>query len=245
MSSTEPPPEQASVDDHYANHVIYSSGLFKYKSQKKLGHRVRLELKLDSLEFHDVIWENGANRSELSRILALNDLSGVFIEQSFSPYDQNAYLVINAYPRHITPSMLASMPSDEFEHKQPFKRIKICIELSFGKYPTSDQNYEYLKTWQTKLNNLINLSCYSVSTWSSSSQVQRTREQIVSEIVQNPGYLPAEIPKKKFLIFINPHSGSGKASHLFLKNAAPVFAEAQIYNKLVLTGKSCCIQSCD
>ena len=189
-------PEQVSDDEAYANYV-YTSGIFKYKS--KLDHRVRLVLKLDSLEFYDIIWQNGANRSELNRILALTDLSGVFIEQSFSPYDKNAYLVINAYPRHITPSMLASMPNDEYAHKQPFKRIKICIELAFCKYPTSDQNYEYLKTWHAKLNNLINLSCHTVSTWStSSSQVQRTREQFVAEIVQNRD-AKLEVPKKKFL----------------------------------------------
>lgn len=222
----------ATDDDTYANYV-YVSDIFKYKSLKK---RVRLVLKLDSLEFYDFIWENGANRTELSRILALNDLSGVFIEQSFSPYDQNAYLVINAYPRHITASMLATMPNEEYEHKQPFKRIKICIELAYCKYATSDQNYEHLASWHSKLNNLINLSCHSVSTWGAAASSQRTKEQYVTEIVRNPS-AKLEVPKKKFLIFINPHSGSSKASQLFLKNAAPVFAEAQIYNKLVLTGK--------
>jgi sphingosine kinase len=47
----------------------------------------------------------------------------------------------------------------------------------------------------------------------------------------------APLPSEKLLVLVNPFSGPGKAQQLFQQHAAPIFAEAGLQYKLIVTGK--------
>ena len=42
----------------------------------------------------------------------------------------------------------------------------------------------------------------------------------------------------KFLVFVNPFSGPGRALHIFQRSIVPVFAEAGLQYHLIVTGYS-------
>ena len=175
---------------------------FAYKC---LGNaRLKLKLKTRCIEFHELSTIKSADKRksfyQLAKALELNDVSGVFIEKASSPYDTNAYLVVNSYPR-LSDTDPAS------------KRQKTSIELAYGALRTAQDNYKHLTKWHAKISDLIN------KYYDKSSRLESTER------------------KKKYLVFINPHSGSGRASQLFLNHIVPVFVESQTSHEIILTGK--------
>lgn len=86
------------------------------------------------------------------------------------------------------------------------RRTKVTFELVFEKYETREENLNIAKIWHNYLESLINYSDVSI-----------------------------QIKPKPFLVFVNPNSGSGKASNIFLKHVTKVWNEASLFNHIIVT----------
>jgi sphingosine kinase len=132
--------------------------------------------------------------------LRLSDVIGTFVERPHKTNDNNAYLIINAYPSGETPagSVVA-------------KRLKLCVELAYSN-ASRPNNLKY--------NMIVAQRWHDTLKWLFSIQ-----KSINDRCV----------PKKPYLVFVNPYSGSGKASKLFIKCVAPIWMQAALPYKIVLT----------
>lgn len=87
------------------------------------------------------------------------------------------------------------------------KRAKLYIELAYEKSGNSrEQNYLVVKKWHDHIHTLI------ASPHAGSNST------------------------RPFLVFVNPHSGSGRATRILLKSVFNVWNEADFKNQIVITG---------
>jgi len=74
--------------------------------------------------------------------LNLQDMTGSFVEKSYSAFDSGAYLILNAYPKTNNQN----------------KRRKVSIELKFSLYKNLEDNFNYVYNWNLKIDELIKQS---------------------------------------------------------------------------------------
>jgi hypothetical protein len=92
-------------------------------------------------------------------------------------------------------------------------RKRITLELFYNKADNQfDQNLAFINEWHKSIQSLIKKS------WMDSSSDD-------NELI------------KPFLIFVNPHSGAGRAKNLYYERIKPVLAEANCPHHIIMTSK--------
>lgn len=77
-------------------------------------------------------------------------------------------------------------------------------------------------------------SVYEENVRDANDWVDEIRRQII--VVPPPHVIPASINQRKLCVLVNPCSGPGRALQIFQEQVMPVFAEANVVCKLVITG---------
>jgi diacylglycerol kinase family enzyme len=88
------------------------------------------------------------------------------------------------------------------------KRRKVSIELKYALNKDLEENLKYVNKWHLYIEELIRKS---------------------DELEEKSSL------KKPYLVIINPKSGSGQASKIFLQNVIKIWTEAKTYNKIIVT----------
>jgi sphingosine kinase len=150
-------------------------------------------------------------RSTLIQYIHLVDVSGVDVIKASSPNDKKSILVINLYPKEDDMKLNRQYQVNSNDTQVPIansmkKRVNITIKLGFNSLTTADLNFEHLTKWKDEINKCI---------------ANNHRSEPING--------------KNYLIFLNPHSGSGRATQIYNNNVLKVFDQADIYNKLVIT----------
>lgn len=109
---------------------LFESEFFNKNSNK----RTHVRLFDNKIEIKD------SNDVELN--LNLEDMTGSYIEKSYSPFDSGAYLILNAYPKTVNQN----------------KRRKVSIELKYALNKDLDENYTHVNKWHLKIEELIQKS---------------------------------------------------------------------------------------
>lgn len=74
--------------------------------------------------------------------ISIEDMTGSYIEKSYTPFDSGAYLILNAYPKTNNQN----------------KRRKVSIELKYALNKDLDENFKYVNQWHLKIEELIRKS---------------------------------------------------------------------------------------
>jgi hypothetical protein len=171
------------------------------------GRTARVELYADRIRIVDI-------ESEDDDELRLSDVIGTFAERPYKTNDNSAYLIINAYSANDSNAAGAAAlnESNRNQSKSGAKRVKLFVELAYSN-DARPNNLKYnmivVQRWHDTLKWLLSID-------------KPTNDRCV--------------PKKPYLVFVNPYSGSGKACKLFIKRVAPLWSQAAFPYKIVLTG---------
>lgn len=91
-------------------------------------------------------------------------------------------------------------------NKKTLKRKRCTLELEYDKHSTFDKNLDSIKEWSIKLNAIL----------SKNNETEADQQ-------------------KPFLVYINPNSGAGKAKNIFFERIVPLWAEANVPYKVIMT----------
>ncbi|CAL1278917.1 unnamed protein product [Larinioides sclopetarius] len=120
--------------------------------------------------------------------------------------ENSAYFCIYAYPLKTSAGILSKQ----------LKREKRTLTFLMRKYDTEDDNFKIVDKWQRAINCLL-----------------RGKACLIDGEVSIPDVVPTS---KKFLILINPKSGSGKAYQIFKERVIPLLVESDTQYEVLVTG---------
>jgi hypothetical protein len=201
-------------------------------SDFRSGKSVRLELTNECLRFFYSTLNKSSSLSSSSVpdfILHLNDVAGSSIGKGEHKGDTKSYLTIYAY--------IQSKKRGN-EQQQHAKRKRRTFELAFAKFPSYEDNLNYINKWHSRLYKMLKFKSI-LRKHSSSMRLKTTTTTTMSIDGNNNNETTTDINQmtfvKPFLVFINPKSGSGKAKSIYFERVLPVWAEANFPDTTVFT----------
>jgi hypothetical protein len=148
------------------------------------------------------------SRSNHEQNIYLSDVIGTQCEAPYKQGDTACSLIINSFP------YLSSTRSTQ--NQKYIQRKKAHFKLDYSKRGNSiEQNNSIVNNWHVAIRNFQN------------KLVDR------SHVLTSPDGITQ---LKPFLVFVNPHSGTGKAVKILLRNVFNIWNEAGISNHIVFTG---------
>ncbi|KAF8771653.1 sphingosine kinase 1-like [Argiope bruennichi] len=146
----------------------------------------------------------------LSDIIGCHAFRGKSGKTRNETLEHSAYFCIYAYPLKTSGGILSKQ----------LRREKRTLTFLMRKHDSEDENFEIVDKWQRAINCLL-----------------RGKACLFDGEVSIPDVVPTS---KKFLVLINPKSGSGKAYQVFKERVIPLFVESDTQYEVLVTDRANC-----
>ena len=121
---------------------------------------------------------------------------------------------------------------------QKMYSMRDIVGCSVARSPNKTDKKAYLTLYmypRVKINELKRKRDVKIFEYSKNDTYERNLDVVKNWSEQIEKILSSDLSSKPFLVYINPNSGSGKAKSLFLERIKPVWSEANIPFRIVMT----------